>query len=94
MGRLLLLAYILPTPSILCPHVYRDYGRFITRQELDKLALSHLVGTPMLRAYMHGFFLDNRLYRKAKVPLACSQFSSCFAAVFWRRNSVGTVPPC
>ena len=41
--------------------------RFVTRQELEKLALGHLVGTPLLRAYMHGFFVDNRLYRKAKV---------------------------
>ncbi len=45
----------------------RFYYRFVTKAELDKLALGHLVGTPLLRAYMHGFFLDNRLYRKAKV---------------------------
>lgn len=32
----------------------------------DKLGLTHLVGTPLLRAYMHGFFIDNRLYGKAK----------------------------
>ncbi len=32
-----------------------------------KLGLSHLVGTNLLRAYMHGFFVDNRLYNKAKV---------------------------
>ncbi len=31
-----------------------------------RLGLDHLVGTPMLRAYMHGFFVDNRLYNKAK----------------------------
>ncbi len=24
------------------------------------------MGTPMLRAYMHGFFVDTRLYSKAK----------------------------
>lgn len=24
------------------------------------------MGTPLLRAYMHGFFIDNRLYGKAK----------------------------
>ena len=28
--------------------------------------MTHLQGTPLLRAYMHGFFLDNRLYHKAK----------------------------
>ena len=42
--------------------------RFVTRAELEKLALGHLLGTPLLRAYMHGYFVDNRLYRKAKVP--------------------------
>ncbi|KAL4527757.1 hypothetical protein Ndes2437A_g02896 [Nannochloris sp. 'desiccata'] len=47
------------------PTVYDDY-RFITRTDLEKLGLTHLVGTPMLRAYMHGFFVDNRLYHKAK----------------------------
>lgn len=31
-----------------------------------RLALGHLVGTNMLRAYMHGFFVDQRLYNKAK----------------------------
>ncbi|PSC72487.1 Nucleolar 10 [Micractinium conductrix] len=47
------------------PTVYDDY-RFVTRADLDKLGLTHLVGTPLLRAYMHGFFVDNRLYSKAK----------------------------
>lgn len=46
-------------------NLYDDY-RFITREELEKLHLSHLIGTKMLRAYMHGFFMDNRLYGKAK----------------------------
>ena len=45
--------------------IYDDY-RFVTKNDLEKLGLSHLVGTPMLRAYMHGFFVDNRLYNKAK----------------------------
>lgn len=31
-----------------------------------KLNLDHLLGTPMLRAYMHGFFVDARLYSRAK----------------------------
>lgn len=26
--------------------------------------LTHLIGTPLLRAYMHGFFMDIRLYNK------------------------------
>jgi ribosome biogenesis protein ENP2 len=32
----------------------------------EKLGLANLIGTPMLRAYMHGFFIDNKLYSKAK----------------------------
>lgn len=45
--------------------MYDDY-RFVTKSELEKLGLLHLIGTQMLRAYMHGFFIDNRLYSKAK----------------------------
>ena len=30
------------------------------------LGLEHLYGTNLLRAYMHGFFIDIRLYEKAK----------------------------
>eukprot|EP00200_Dunaliella_tertiolecta_P014606 CAMPEP_0202392444 /NCGR_PEP_ID=MMETSP1127-20130417/92376_1 /ASSEMBLY_ACC=CAM_ASM_000462 /TAXON_ID=3047 /ORGANISM="Dunaliella tertiolecta, Strain CCMP1320" /LENGTH=682 /DNA_ID=CAMNT_0048994951 /DNA_START=66 /DNA_END=2111 /DNA_ORIENTATION=- len=47
------------------PSVYDDY-RFVTKNDLVKLGLDHLMGTSLLRAYMHGFFVDNRLYNKAK----------------------------
>lgn len=47
------------------PTVYDDY-RFVTRTELDALGLAHLAGTSLLKPYMHGFFLDNRLYSRAK----------------------------
>jgi ribosome biogenesis protein ENP2 len=46
--------------------VYDDY-KFITKQELEQLGLAHLIGTSLLRAYMHGYFMDIRLYRKAKL---------------------------
>ncbi|CAH0557029.1 unnamed protein product [Brassicogethes aeneus] len=45
--------------------VYDDY-KFVTKQELENLSLEHLIGTNMLRAYMHGYFMDVRLYKKAK----------------------------
>ena len=45
--------------------LYDDY-RFVTLEELNTLGLEHLIGTKMLKAYMHGFFMDNRLYGKAK----------------------------
>jgi len=44
--------------------VYDDY-KFVTQKELEGLGLVHLVGSQMLRAYMHGYFMDNRLYNKA-----------------------------
>ncbi|ELT94330.1 hypothetical protein CAPTEDRAFT_145469 [Capitella teleta] len=47
------------------PTVYDDY-KFVTRTELDGLGLTHLIGSKMLRGYMHGYFLDVRLYHKAK----------------------------
>ncbi|KAJ3118027.1 Nucleolar protein 10 [Phlyctochytrium bullatum] len=45
--------------------LYDDY-KFVTRAELTRLGLDHLVGTNILKAYMHGFFVDLRLYQKAK----------------------------
>ena len=29
------------------------------------MGMSHLVGTPLLRAYMHGYFVHQRLWQKA-----------------------------
>lgn len=49
--------------------------RFVTRAEVASLGLGHLVGTPLLRAYMHGFFLHQRLWQRAQAlaqPLAPS----------------------
>ena len=45
--------------------VYDDY-KFVTRTELDSLGLTHLIGSSLLRAYMHGFFMDIRLYHKVR----------------------------
>lgn len=50
-------------------------SRFVTRAEVASLGLGHLVGTPLMRAYMHGYFLHNRLWQRAKAlaqPLAPS----------------------
>lgn len=45
--------------------IYEDF-KFVTEKELNELGLEHLIGTNLLRAYMHGFFLDMKLYNKAK----------------------------
>lgn len=44
--------------------IYDDY-KFVTEEDLEKLDLMKYKGTPCLRAHMHGFFIDIRLYRKA-----------------------------
>ncbi|CAK5115194.1 unnamed protein product [Aphanomyces euteiches] len=49
--------------------VYDDY-KFVTRSELETLGLEHLMGTPLLKAYMHGFFMDARLYAKVHAVAA------------------------
>jgi ribosome biogenesis protein ENP2 len=43
--------------------VYDDY-KFVTKKDLTNLGLDHLIGTNVLKAYMHGFFIDLRLYEK------------------------------
>lgn len=35
-------------------NIYDDY-KFVTKQELENLGLEHLIGSSMLRAYMHGY---------------------------------------
>ena len=44
-------------------NLYDDY-KFVTRKELESLELAHLIGSNVLRAYMHGYFIDLRLYEK------------------------------
>ncbi|GJJ70722.1 ribosome biogenesis protein ENP2 [Entomortierella parvispora] len=46
-------------------NIYDDY-KFVSRKELASLGLDHLVGSSVLKPYMHGFFIDLRLYEKAK----------------------------
>ncbi|KAK6115501.1 hypothetical protein DH2020_007770 [Rehmannia glutinosa] len=45
--------------------IYDDY-KFLTKEDLARLNLTNLIGTNLLRAYMHGFFIDYRLYKKAQ----------------------------
>lgn len=49
----------------------------MTKEQLGEIGLSHLIGTSMLRAYMHGYFMDVRLYEQARVltqPLAFENY--------------------
>ncbi|KAL7546972.1 hypothetical protein ACHAWF_010293 [Thalassiosira exigua] len=45
--------------------IYEDY-KFLTRSEIDKLGIQNLVGTPLLRGYMHGFFVHVGLYNRIR----------------------------
>ncbi|RPA86231.1 WD40 repeat-like protein [Ascobolus immersus RN42] len=52
-----------------------DNYKFLTKSELEKLNLDHLIGKSkaeggaggVLRPYMHGYFVDQRLYEEAKL---------------------------
>eukprot|EP00045_Choanoeca_perplexa_P014669 m.174566 g.174566 ORF g.174566 m.174566 type:complete len:716 (-) comp16752_c1_seq1:2063-4210(-) len=63
------------------PVVYDDY-KFVTREDLEALSLGHLIGTGVLKASMHGFYIDNRLYNKAK------EVSNPFAYEEYRRDLI------
>lgn len=46
-------------------NVYEDY-KFVTKTEVEELGASGLIGTPMLKGYMHGFFMEMKLYNKLR----------------------------
>eukprot|EP00529_Nitzschia_sp_RCC80_P015408 CAMPEP_0113459546 /NCGR_PEP_ID=MMETSP0014_2-20120614/10511_1 /TAXON_ID=2857 /ORGANISM="Nitzschia sp." /LENGTH=686 /DNA_ID=CAMNT_0000351139 /DNA_START=96 /DNA_END=2156 /DNA_ORIENTATION=+ /assembly_acc=CAM_ASM_000159 len=45
--------------------IFENY-KFVSRDDLEKLGVSDLIGTPLLKAYMHGFFMDIDLYNKIR----------------------------
>jgi ribosome biogenesis protein ENP2 len=46
--------------------VYEDF-KFVDRAELERLSMSHLIGTQLLRPYMHGYFVSLALYERARL---------------------------
>ena len=44
--------------------MYENY-KFVTRNDLEDVGLLHLIGTDLARPYMHGFFINLKLYRRA-----------------------------
>lgn len=48
--------------------IFDDY-RFITREELGQLGLLHLIGTTLLKPYMHGYFMDARLHARVRTVM-------------------------
>lgn len=47
-------------------NAYEDF-KFVDQAELERLELTHLIGTPLLRPYMHGYFLALKLYERARL---------------------------
>lgn len=46
--------------------LYDDF-KFVTSADLDKLNAAHLIGTPVLKSYMHGYFMELKAYQKLVV---------------------------
>lgn len=44
-----------------------DNYKFLTKPELKSLSMDHLIGTATLRPYMHGYFVDTKLYEQARL---------------------------
>lgn len=44
---------------------YEDFV-FVTKQQLEDLKATNLIGTDMVKDYMHGYFIDSEVYRKLK----------------------------
>jgi ribosome biogenesis protein ENP2 len=45
--------------------IYNEY-KFLSKEELDKIKSSDLIGTKYLQSYMHGFIMKAKLYNKLK----------------------------
>uniref|UniRef100_A0A0K0FK04 Nucleolar protein 10 (inferred by orthology to a human protein) n=1 Tax=Strongyloides venezuelensis TaxID=75913 RepID=A0A0K0FK04_STRVS len=47
------------------PVVFDDY-KFVTKEQLEDIGLGDLIGTNVVKSYMHGYFIDVKLYNKAQ----------------------------
>ena len=57
-------------------NLYDDF-KFVTATDLEKLQASHLIGTSMLKGYMHGYFMELKAYQKLLLnndPFAYEKF--------------------
>lgn len=45
--------------------MYDDYI-FLTREQIQALGADNLIGTPVVKAYMHGFWMDRRVHAKLR----------------------------
>jgi len=57
-------------------NLYDDF-KFVTATDLEKLQATHLIGTPMLKSSMHGYFMELKAYQKllaSNDPFAYEKF--------------------
>eukprot|EP00330_Aristerostoma_sp_ATCC50986_P000683 CAMPEP_0114583810 /NCGR_PEP_ID=MMETSP0125-20121206/7500_1 /TAXON_ID=485358 ORGANISM="Aristerostoma sp., Strain ATCC 50986" /NCGR_SAMPLE_ID=MMETSP0125 /ASSEMBLY_ACC=CAM_ASM_000245 /LENGTH=297 /DNA_ID=CAMNT_0001777553 /DNA_START=367 /DNA_END=1260 /DNA_ORIENTATION=+ len=47
------------------PTVYDEY-KFLTREDLEAISATHMIGTKNLKSYLHGFLMRIKLYNKLK----------------------------
>ncbi|CEF64014.1 Nucleolar protein 10 [Strongyloides ratti] len=47
------------------PIIFDDY-KFVTKEQLEDIGLADLIGTNVVKSYMHGYFIDIKLYNKAQ----------------------------
>ena len=45
--------------------LFEDY-KFLTEKELEELGAQNLIGTKMIKPFMHGYFMDFKLYKKLR----------------------------
>ena len=45
--------------------IYDDY-KLLTHTEIEQFNIEHLIGTPLLRGYMHGFFIEIGFYNRIR----------------------------
>lgn len=61
--------------------IYENY-KFVTRDDLEKLGVSNLIGTPLLKGYMHGFFMNVNLYNRVKAVANPFEYEE------WQKNKL------
>jgi ribosome biogenesis protein ENP2 len=59
--------------------VYYDF-KFVTRAQLEEMRLTNLIGTKSLRPWMHGFFIDAKLFEQVRAVTMPSAFDE------WRKQ--------
>ncbi|KAF8114741.1 hypothetical protein N665_0034s0080 [Sinapis alba] len=55
--------------------IYDNY-KFVTKEDLEKLQMTHLIGTSLLKAQLHGYFMNYHLYKNAQAVAESSAYAT------------------